>query len=153
MEMNLVRTSIVQIGQLIQNSPKVNGNGAKRKQQADRHNLCKFLDGQALFSSLFHMYAEIYKEMRDSLQPSSTESGQDDVSQAEQNKRRKGDKLKMNAAPKSEVATSNLPKPTADSKGITSLRHSGLLPMENGETGSEENAIEIPGTSESTGQR
>jgi hypothetical protein len=35
-EMDLVQASIVQIGQLVQNSPKVNGNGAKWKQLADR---------------------------------------------------------------------------------------------------------------------
>jgi hypothetical protein len=38
------------------------------------------------------MYAATYKEMRDSLQPSSVESRQEDVSQAEQNKRRKRDR-------------------------------------------------------------
>jgi hypothetical protein len=53
---------------------------------ADRHILCKFMDGQMLFTSIFHMYAATYKEMRDSLQPSSMESGREDVSQAEQNK-------------------------------------------------------------------
>jgi hypothetical protein len=31
-EMDLVGASMVQIGQLVQNSPKVNGNGAKWKQ-------------------------------------------------------------------------------------------------------------------------
>jgi hypothetical protein len=40
--MNLVLATIVQIGQHVQNSPKVNGNGAKLKQpagraEADRH--------------------------------------------------------------------------------------------------------------------
>jgi hypothetical protein len=39
------------------------------------------------------MYAATYKEMRDSLQPSSMESGQEDVSQAEQNKHRKREKF------------------------------------------------------------
>jgi hypothetical protein len=48
-EVDLVRASIVQIGQPVQNSPKVTGNGAKWKQltdraEADRHTLCKFLD-------------------------------------------------------------------------------------------------------------
>jgi hypothetical protein len=61
--------------------------------EADRHIPCKFLDGQALFIGLFHAYAETYKGMRDSLQPSSMEWEEDDVSQAGQNKRRKGDKL------------------------------------------------------------
>jgi hypothetical protein len=93
-----VQASVVQIGQLVQNLPKVNGNGAKWKQLADRveanrHTLCKFTAGQTLFISIFHMYAATYKEMRDSLQPSSMELGQEDVSQAEQNKRRKSQKL------------------------------------------------------------
>jgi hypothetical protein len=68
-EMDLMRISIVQIGQLVQNSPNVNGNGAKWKQladspEADRHILCKFLDGQEPIMGLFHMYAATYKEMR-----------------------------------------------------------------------------------------
>jgi hypothetical protein len=71
-EMDLVRASILQIGQLVQNSPQVNGNGTKWKQladraEADRHTLCKFLDGQALFTGLFHMYAATCKGMKDSL--------------------------------------------------------------------------------------
>jgi hypothetical protein len=78
-EVDLMRASIVQIGQLVQNSPKVNGNGARWKQlvdraEADRHTLCQFLDPQALFTGLFHTYAPTYKEMGDSLQPSSMES-------------------------------------------------------------------------------
>lgn len=63
MEMDLVQTYIVQIGQLVQNSPKVNGNGAKHKQpvdraEPDRWTFCKFLDGQVLF----HMYTAAYAE-------------------------------------------------------------------------------------------
>jgi hypothetical protein len=85
-----MRAPVIQIAQLVQNSLKVNGNGAKWKQlsdraEADRHILCKFLDGQALFVILFHTYAVTYKEMRDSLQPSRKESGQEDVSQGERN--------------------------------------------------------------------
>jgi hypothetical protein len=90
-EMDLVRASTVKIGQLVQNSPKVNGNGAKWKRldnrtQADGRTPCKFLDGQALFTGLFHTYAATCKEMRDSLQPCSMESGQKDILQVEQNK-------------------------------------------------------------------
>jgi hypothetical protein len=49
-EMYLVGASILQIGQLVQNSPKVNGINAKWKQPADiaeteRHALYKFLHG------------------------------------------------------------------------------------------------------------
>jgi hypothetical protein len=35
-EMDLLQASVVQTGQLVQNLPKVNGNGAKWKQLADR---------------------------------------------------------------------------------------------------------------------
>jgi hypothetical protein len=53
-ERDLMQASIVQMGQIFQNYPKVNGNGAKWKQladkaEADRHTHCKFLDGQAIF--------------------------------------------------------------------------------------------------------
>jgi hypothetical protein len=73
-EKGIERDSIVQIG------PKVHGNGTKWKEladraEADKHTLYKFLDGQALFTGLFHMYTTTYKELRDSLQPSSKESG------------------------------------------------------------------------------
>jgi hypothetical protein len=48
-EMDLVQASIVQIGHLVQNLPKVNENGAKWKQlanraEAGRRTICKFLD-------------------------------------------------------------------------------------------------------------
>jgi hypothetical protein len=77
-EMDLVRASMVQTGQHVQISPKVNGNGAKWKQMADRaeadmHTLCKFIHGRALFTGLFNIYAATCKEMMDSLQPSSME--------------------------------------------------------------------------------
>jgi hypothetical protein len=77
-ELDLVRASIVQIRQRAENLPKANGNGTMWKQladraEADRHNLCKFLDGQALLVVLFHMYAATYKDTRDSLQLSSKE--------------------------------------------------------------------------------
>jgi hypothetical protein len=106
-EMDQVRASIVQAGQLVQKSPKVNGKGADWKQladraEADRHTPCKFLDGHALFTGLFHMYAATYKEIWDSLQQSSMESGLEDVSQAEQKKnaKRETDTMNMSAAPR-----------------------------------------------------
>jgi hypothetical protein len=86
-EMDPVRASIVQTGQHVQNSPKVSGNGPKWKQLVDkaatgRHNFCKFLDGQALFTGLFITYVATYMQMRNSLQPSSKESGHENASQA-----------------------------------------------------------------------
>jgi hypothetical protein len=75
----------------------VNGNGTEWKQlsnraEADRHNHHKFLDGHVLFTGIFHMYAATYKEMRDSFQWSSKESGEQVASQAEKNKLRKRDR-------------------------------------------------------------
>jgi hypothetical protein len=62
------------------------------------HTLCKFLDGKALFTGLFHVYAVIYKEMRDSLQPSIRESEEEDASQVEQTNAERGtETLKMSA--------------------------------------------------------
>jgi hypothetical protein len=68
-EVDLVRASLVQIGQLVQNLPEANGNGAKWKQLADRaeagrHAFSKFLNRQVLYTSLFHMYAGACREMR-----------------------------------------------------------------------------------------
>jgi hypothetical protein len=87
-ETDLVQASVVQIGHFVQNSPIVNANGATWKQladraEADRQALCKFLDGQALLTGLFHMYAATLKKMKGSPHPSSIESGQEDVLQEE----------------------------------------------------------------------
>jgi hypothetical protein len=78
--------SIVQIGQLVQNSHKMNGNGTNWKQlsdraEAERHIIRKFLDGHALLASMFHMYVATYSQMRDSFQSSCKESGQQVASQ------------------------------------------------------------------------
>jgi hypothetical protein len=80
-ETNLVRTSVVQIGQTVQNSSKVSGNSAKWKQlvdsaEADRQAL---LDGQALVIGSFHVYVATYTDVKNSLQQSSKESGQEDA--------------------------------------------------------------------------
>jgi hypothetical protein len=90
-EMDLVQASIVQIGQLVQNLPKVNGNSTKWKQlvnraEANRHTFCKFPDIQVLFIGLFHMYAATYKKIKGSFQQSSKELGQENDSQPEENK-------------------------------------------------------------------
>jgi hypothetical protein len=120
-EMDLVRVSIVRTGQLVQNSPKVNGNGPKWKQladkaEADRQNLCKFLDGQALFTGVFLTYVATYMQMRGSIQPSSKKSGHEDASQAQKKKKqtpKDRQTLKTVLQQETKEATSNLPKPTA----------------------------------------
>jgi hypothetical protein len=97
----------------------MNGNGAKIKHLADRseadtRNICKILDGQALFTGFFHMSAATHKDTKDSLQPSSMEWGQEDVSQAEQNNRRKIDRISEYECcnQETEEAATRLPKPT-----------------------------------------
>jgi ribosomal protein L17 len=92
-KMDQVRPSVVQIEQLVTNSPNANANSAKWKQlanraEAERRTLCKFIDGQALFACLFHTYAATYKETRDSFNRA-VNSGQQVASQAEQNKPRR----------------------------------------------------------------
>jgi hypothetical protein len=74
-EMDLVRASIVQIGQLVQNSPKVNGNGAKWKQlagsaEADRSTLCKWTGANYRLTS--HVCTNI---QRNEEQPSIEQQG------------------------------------------------------------------------------
>jgi hypothetical protein len=131
-EMDLLRVSVVWIEKLLQNSPKVNGNGAKWKQLADRaeasrHTICKFLDGQALFTGLIYMYTAPCKEMTTSLQPSSKELGQEDSSQAEQNNRRKvTETLEVSAAPRNRRGHLQLANTHGRWRRITPLRHSGI---------------------------
>jgi hypothetical protein len=91
-EIDSVRAAIVQIGQLVQKSPKMNGNGAKWKELANRAEAvsnapCKHMGGKALFAGLLHLYAAVCKEMWGSLQLNSMESGQDGTRQPEQTKR------------------------------------------------------------------
>jgi hypothetical protein len=155
-EMDLVRVSVVKVWQLVQNSTKVNGSCAKWKQledraEADRHNVGKFLDAEALFTGLFHMYAATYKEMGDSLQPSSKELGQEDAWQAERIKRRNRDRnyevecsIKKQKRP---PLTYQNPRPVATNNFFAPRRD---LPMENAETGSEGDSKKTSGTNEST---
>jgi hypothetical protein len=128
-EMNLVLASIVQIGH-VQNSPKVNGNGAKLKQladkaEADRRTLCKFLDEKALFNGLLHMYPAIYKEMRDSLQPSSMDR-KVLHKQNKSNAERETETLKMSAPPRNRRGHLQLTKTHGRRQRITSLCHLGI---------------------------
>jgi hypothetical protein len=71
-EIELVHTTLVTIGQLVQAAPRVNGNSVVWMQLADRAEaerrvLCKYLDGKALFTGILHLYDLTHREMRDSL--------------------------------------------------------------------------------------
>jgi hypothetical protein len=71
-EIDLVRAAVVQIGQLLLKSPKMNGNGAKWKKLAyrpetEKNSFCKPVGVQELFADMLHPYAAVYKEMWDSV--------------------------------------------------------------------------------------
>jgi hypothetical protein len=76
----LLRTALNTIGQLVHISPTVIGNGSvwkglTAKVEAERAVLCKHLDGKALFTAMLHMYANLHRELRDSLLPKETTRG------------------------------------------------------------------------------
>jgi hypothetical protein len=75
-EIGLVQTAIATLGQLIQISPSLNGNGTVWKQltvraEEEKSVLCKHLDGKSLFTGLLRLYNSVHREMSDSLQPES----------------------------------------------------------------------------------
>jgi hypothetical protein len=77
-EIELLRTALLTIGQLIHISPPVNGNGAMWKEliataEAERTVLCKHLDSKALFTAMLRLYAAIHREMCDSVLPEQKE--------------------------------------------------------------------------------
>jgi hypothetical protein len=73
-EINLVRTGLVKIGQLIQTSPQQNRNGVTWKRLIDKAEneknvLCKQLDGKVLFTGMLRLYATTHRELKDSFLP------------------------------------------------------------------------------------
>jgi hypothetical protein len=73
-EMNLIRTGLVKIWQLLQTSPQQNGNGATWKRLVDKAEseksvLCKHLNWKALFTGMLRLYAAIHREKEGSLLP------------------------------------------------------------------------------------
>jgi hypothetical protein len=73
-ELELLRSGLRTIGQLIHTSPFVNGNGRVWKEliikaKAERTVLSKHLDGKALFTAVLRFYAAIHRELRETLLP------------------------------------------------------------------------------------
>jgi hypothetical protein len=71
-EINLIRTGLIKIGQLIQTSPQQNRNGATWKRLVDKAEseksvLYKHLDGKLLFTGLLRLYTATHREMEESL--------------------------------------------------------------------------------------
>jgi hypothetical protein len=91
-EINLVRTELVKIGQLIQTSPPQNGNGVTWKRLVDKAEneknvVCKHLDGKALFTGIMRLYAAIHRELEDSLLPEFAKGREEDVPRSKRRKR------------------------------------------------------------------
>jgi hypothetical protein len=91
-EINLIRTGLVKMGQLIQTSPQQNGNGATWKRLVDKAEdeksvLCEHLDGKALFTGMLRLYAAIHREMEDSLLPECTQGKEEAEPHSKRRKR------------------------------------------------------------------
>jgi hypothetical protein len=81
-EIKLIQAGLITIGQLINKSPRNNGNGTTWKEitaraEAERTVLCKHLEGKALYSTLLRLYATTHKELRESLQPEREEPSEE----------------------------------------------------------------------------
>jgi hypothetical protein len=63
----LVHTALTTIVQLARTSPSVNGNGVVWMKLAAKAVLCKHSEGKALYEILHHLYAEIHREMNETL--------------------------------------------------------------------------------------
>jgi hypothetical protein len=91
-EINLVRTELVKIGQLLQTSPPQNGNGVTWKRLVDKAEneknvLSKHLNGKALFTGMMRLYLAIHRELEDSLLPECAKGSEEDVPRSKRRKR------------------------------------------------------------------
>jgi hypothetical protein len=72
-EIKLIQAGLITIGQLINDSPRGNGNSTAWKittrAEAERAVLCKYLEGKALFAAILSLYATTHTELRGSLLP------------------------------------------------------------------------------------
>jgi hypothetical protein len=66
-EIGLVHAALIAIVRLVRTSPSVNGNGAVWMKLADKAVLCKHYEGKALHAGLQHLYAEVHREINETL--------------------------------------------------------------------------------------
>jgi hypothetical protein len=71
-EIRLVHTALITRVQLARTSPTVNGNGVvwmklADKAEAEKKVLCKHSESKALYASLHHLYAEVHRQMNETL--------------------------------------------------------------------------------------
>jgi hypothetical protein len=153
-EIDFIRTGLIKIGQLIQTSPQQNGNGTTWKRLVDKAEneksvLCKHLDGKVLFTGMLQPYAEIHREMEDSLLPECARGKEEAAPHSKRRKRNSdsdnGSSISKRDATKKcrPLTVYQKPRPVATKNFFTPLR---AVPMEGakvcGETPSSDNNLD-----------
>jgi hypothetical protein len=149
-EINLVRTELVNIGQLIQTSSPQNGNGVTWRRLVgkagnEKNVLCKHLDGKALFTGMMRLYAAIHRELEDSLLSECAKGSEEDVPRSKRPKRNNdsdnGSSIgKREATDKSRsLPVYQKPRPVAIKNVFVPLR---VVPMEGAEVSDEASSSE-----------
>jgi hypothetical protein len=88
MEIGLIRSTILQIWQLVENLKEENGKGAKLVQitetaETETKILYKYVAGRALYAGLLKLFSSVCKELRDSLQENTDQTDQEAELQSE----------------------------------------------------------------------
>jgi hypothetical protein len=104
-DIKLLQARLVTIGQIIQSSPRVNGNGAVwkatiTKAEAESAVLCKHLEGKALFAGMTRLYAATHAELSSTLK---TEEEESPGEFREQRRRKRNPSDELPTAPKKMV--------------------------------------------------
>jgi hypothetical protein len=123
-DIELLQAGLVTRGELIQSSPRANGNGAAwkaiiTKAEAERAVFCKHLEGKALYAGLIRLYAATHAELSGTLR---TEEEESPGEFREQRRRKRNPPDEHPTAPKKMVpaaapviATKNFFSPLPDS--------------------------------------
>jgi hypothetical protein len=97
-DIKTLHAGLVTVGQLIQSSPRANGNGAEWKSiitrtEEEKTVLCKHVEEQALFSGMLRLYATTHRELGNSLmQEPSVVTERDPAQSTEEFREQKGRK-------------------------------------------------------------
>lgn len=117
-EIKLIQAGLITIGQLINDSPRGNGNGTAWREittraEAERAVLCKHLEGKALLTAILHLYATAHKELRDTILPE-PEQKEPNEEFREQRRRKRNPSDDEPAVPKKTSGTSGSIRPQGD---------------------------------------
>jgi hypothetical protein len=146
-EIWLIHAGLVTIGQLIQDSPRVNGDGAAWKQaiskaEDERSVLVRHLEGKALFTALLHVYATTHKELRDSRQPERTEEEPTEEFREQRRRKRNPSDEQQTAPKKAAGARGNVRDPRIRSQADLPIRNY-YAPLRTGEMDTEGPVVEV----------